>query len=667
MCALVTLLVPARAFAVDRRHRRLQAGAARRHRDDHRRAALRRPDAARTAHPARYTRPIPGPTTIEDSGWGEWINRLNAALRWGRWTAGLRLDSALYWRRPADNATYATRLSVSTSSSPRAGQRVALSATRSTPRSSGSPTRRPASRSPPATRTCSSGAGSRSRCARSTSSGSTPPCAAPRCRSRRDPFAVTAGRRVRQPVARRRGDRARALRDEQPRLAATLRQPVFGSDRLVGVDLQAGRGLPVTLSTHVVRFTRCAPYHYDGDGTSTPTSASDPATVTFGTCNATDTDTWLGVAQRHAARPARHTTSRWPGSRSRCRASGATASSTSRPPSSSARATSPGRRRTWTATPSTRRSSFDVGHHEHDARGEEQPQLLHRGRVGRAAGAGVRHRRVLVLAAGRVVQHARRRGDGRLQRVRRGRAPSRGRERHEGPPRSTGRASSRTRRPSSRAARATSSAARSPRRLIAAQPVQDVVYDGVGGFEYYFDDKLSHVFGSAGARDDTREDGVLPVPRAAPRVLDREVPRGPVVARDAGPAPAPQGAGLQPSTATHVRAHWWYEGENYVALRMAPKWVFTQGFEYTTLVGQPRLYFNGAVALQVHEQLERPRLRRRAARRLPLRERHLPLLPRVRGREGRADAAVLSSTRPPPPGTAPRPPGSGNTRPHSSA
>jgi hypothetical protein len=28
---------------------------------------------------------------------------------------------------------------------------------------------------------------------------------------------------------------------------------------------------------------------------------------------------------------------------------------------------------------------------------------------------------------------------------------------------------------------------------------------------------------------------------------------------------------------------------------MAPKWVFTQGFEYTTMVGQPLLYANGAV------------------------------------------------------------------------
>jgi hypothetical protein len=28
---------------------------------------------------------------------------------------------------------------------------------------------------------------------------------------------------------------------------------------------------------------------------------------------------------------------------------------------------------------------------------------------------------------------------------------------------------------------------------------------------------------------------------------------------------------------------------------MAPKWVFTEGFEYTTLIGQPRTYANTAV------------------------------------------------------------------------
>jgi hypothetical protein len=37
----------------------------------------------------------------------------------------------------------------------------------------------------------------------------------------------------------------------------------------------------------------------------------------------------------------------------------------------------------------------------------------------------------------------------------------------------------------------------------------------------------------------------------------------------------------------------WAEGENYTALKIAPKWVFSQGIEYTTKLGQPTLYLNG--------------------------------------------------------------------------
>jgi hypothetical protein len=40
---------------------------------------------------------------------------------------------------------------------------------------------------------------------------------------------------------------------------------------------------------------------------------------------------------------------------------------------------------------------------------------------------------------------------------------------------------------------------------------------------------------------------------------------------------------------------WWNEGENYFALKVAPSWVLSQGFEYTTLTGQPTTYFNGAI------------------------------------------------------------------------
>src|SRR5580704_13711626 len=43
-----------------------------------------------------------GNESLDDSGWGEWVNRLDALIRGGRWTAGLRLDSAVYWLRPSD-------------------------------------------------------------------------------------------------------------------------------------------------------------------------------------------------------------------------------------------------------------------------------------------------------------------------------------------------------------------------------------------------------------------------------------------------------------------------------------------------------------------------------------------------------------------------------------
>jgi hypothetical protein len=39
----------------------------------------------------------------------------------------------------------------------------------------------------------------------------------------------------------------------------------------------------------------------------------------------------------------------------------------------------------------------------------------------------------------------------------------------------------------------------------------------------------------------------------------------------------------------------WWEGEHYNALKVAPKWVFSQGFEYTTYIGLPTYYVNGGV------------------------------------------------------------------------
>ena len=39
---------------------------------------------------------------FEDQGYGAFINRLNAALSYKRFTLGTRLDSSVYWLKPED-------------------------------------------------------------------------------------------------------------------------------------------------------------------------------------------------------------------------------------------------------------------------------------------------------------------------------------------------------------------------------------------------------------------------------------------------------------------------------------------------------------------------------------------------------------------------------------
>ncbi len=71
--------------------------------------------------------------------------------------------------------------------------------------------------------------------------------------------------------------------------SATPSQPLFGSDRIVGAEIQAGRGLPVVASTHAVRLTKCAPYRYDANAN----IIQDPLDAPFGTCEEPSRRTWL--------------------------------------------------------------------------------------------------------------------------------------------------------------------------------------------------------------------------------------------------------------------------------------------------------------------------------------------------------------------------------------
>jgi hypothetical protein len=122
------------------------------------------------------------------------------------------------------------------------------------------------------------------------------------------------------------------------------------------------------------------------------------------------------------------------------------------------------------------------------------------------------------------------------------------------------------------------------------------VWDGVAGFEYAFDEHLSHAFASAGVRDDTLKSGQFQYREQHIEYSIAKYLGGPWSLEIQGRHRHREEGGFNIDvTKPDSNGEWWYEGENYVALRMAPKWVFSQGFEYTTLSGQPLLYFNGSV------------------------------------------------------------------------
>jgi hypothetical protein len=532
-----------------------------------------------------YTKPIPGSTTIEDSGWGEWINRINAALRWERWTAGIRLDSAVYWRRPADNASYATEYPSYTT--------LIKQDNESRYRDSIYPAKLWLTYASPGLEITAGdsyvqfGRGLTLSMRKVDELGIDTTVRGAKVQFEKDPFSVTAVAGFANPS---RVDEAtgRSLFVTSNLAAGDLRQPVMGSDRLVGLDLQAGRGLPVTLSTHFVRFTRCAPYHYEGANIDTDL-ASDPGTVTFGTCNTTDTDIWLtslndtprglrahditmagqslevpslgGHGKLYIEAAVQQRESDLPGQTTNLNGNDLYASLTFDAGITNTTLEVKSNRNFYTVAASVGQPGpeFAIVAYSFLPPAESFNMLDAEGTGDFNACVEGGRLREDVSATKNLLLY----GQGVV-------------------------AYSQTEQPNGACDQSGHTIA-----PVANPQVEDIVYDGVGGFEAYFDTKLSHVFGSVGARDDTREDSVF---QYREQHLEYSVAKylgGPWSLEIQGRHRhrKEQGFNLD-ATAT---ANWWYEGENYVALRMAPKWVFTQGFEYTTMVGQPLLYFNGAV------------------------------------------------------------------------
>lgn len=229
----------------------------------------------------------------EDQGYFAWLNRLNAVLGWKKFTLGTRIDSSLYFFRPVDrydgdaprglvvdnasryrNAVYPAKLWLTYKDS-----ELGIEATAGDSY-------------------VQFGRGLVLSMRKVDELGVDTTLFGGKVTFQKDPISLTviAGlanpARVDEPTA-----RALFPSQEVPRSgqqAAVPAQPLFGSDRIVGAQMQAGRGTPVILSTHGVSVNKCAPYRYKADGSIN----DDPLDAPIGTCNDADRSAWLDSLSR---------------------------------------------------------------------------------------------------------------------------------------------------------------------------------------------------------------------------------------------------------------------------------------------------------------------------------------------------------------------------------
>jgi hypothetical protein len=367
---------------------------------------------------------------------------------------------------------------------------------------------------------------------------------------------------------------------------------VFGSDRLVGIDLQAGRGLPVTLSSHFVRFSRCAPYHYEASGNVDTSLSSDPGTVILGTCNSADTDQWLsslnpvprGLRSHDITMAGQSLEVPTLGGHGKLYVEAAVQQRQSDPAANASDPGGPNGNALYAAL------SFDTGPASTTLEIKSNRNFY---TVAASVGSSAPEFAIVAysfLPPAESFNMLDAEGAGDFNACVEG---ARLRE-----DLSLGKdlmlyaqgvfAYSLTEQPNGNCDQLGHVITTGP-----AAAVQDVVYDGLLGVEEYFDSKLSHVFASAGVRDDTLRDGTFQYREQHLEYSFAKYLRGPWSIEIQGRHRHREEQGFnQDVTGT---PGWWSEGEDYVALRMAPKWVFTEGFEYTTLIGQPRTYVNSAV------------------------------------------------------------------------
>jgi hypothetical protein len=512
-----------------------------------------------------------------DQGYGDWLNRLNASLSWKRVTLGMRLDSSVYWLRPIDGdlpSDLLARASVDEASR----YRDAIY-----------PAKLWASYAAPGWEVTAGdayaqfGRGLVLSMRKIDELGIDTTVRGGKVQFQSDPFAATLVAGLANPN---RVDEATGRALFLPlSLASDPRgaQPLFGSDRIIGGEIQAGRGLPVTLSTHAVGYARCAPYAYDATGRIVQPGFGDPG---LGSCAPSDVSQWL---------------------------SGLTTNTN--PLLQASRITMVGQ-------------SLEIP----DIAGHGQVYLEIAGQNSDRSGAYKSGNAIYASAsasAGPVTETLEIKSYRNFYAVPAAvdvtRAPEFNSLVYTTPPTAElitqdselgffnacvngGRLRTDVRTSRSFLFYVTTSYFNTQTEQLAGScdagghtvlsgnppdGVEDYVEDVLAGEEWYFDGARSHLFASGGVRNDQFGDGTVFYREGHVEYAFTKHLGGPFSIEL-------QGRHRYRYEQDQNAGGYWNEGENYTALKVAPKWVLTQGVEYTTLVGQPNVYLNGQVLYRLN-------------------------------------------------------------------
>jgi hypothetical protein len=136
---------------------------------------------------------------------------------------------------------------------------------------------------------------------------------------------------------------------------------------------------------------------------------------------------------------------------------------------------------------------------------------------------------------------------------------------------------------------------------VPATDIIDYIHDGTLGVEARFDKDKSSLFANVTGRHDHLDNGKPYYRELAVQYSFTKYLFGPYSFEVSGR----HRYRVQDAENIHggdFKGEPWWQGEHYNTLKITPKWVLSQGFEYTTLVGFPTYYVNGSILYKFTSQ-----------------------------------------------------------------